>query len=47
MAAIKGCWVFAIWVQVDGMRVPIYNIIAAEEGPEAWIAVDDEKVSRY
>jgi hypothetical protein len=46
MAAIKGCWMFWIWVEVEGVRAQVYNIIAAEDGPEAWIAVDEGKVSR-
>jgi hypothetical protein len=47
MAAVKGCWMFSIWVKVEGARVPVYNIISAKEGPEAWIAVPEERVSRY
>jgi hypothetical protein len=47
MAAVKGCWMFSIWVKVEGERVPVFNIISAKEGPEAWIAVPEERVSRY
>jgi hypothetical protein len=45
MAAVKGCWMFSIWVEVDGVKVPVYNIVSAKEGPEAWIAVEEGKVS--
>lgn len=43
--ATKGCWTFAISVEVDGQPVPVYHIEAAKEGPEAWIAVEEGKVS--
>lgn len=44
--ASKGSWIFSTWVEIDGEPVPVYNITESEDGPEAWIAVPEGKVSR-
>lgn len=45
LSALKGCWTFGIAVVVDGGYAPVYHIESAAEGPEAWIAVEEGKVT--
>jgi hypothetical protein len=46
LAAIKGSWLFQVWVETEAMKVPIYSIVSIKEGPAAWIPVGEDKVSR-
>jgi hypothetical protein len=38
MEAIKGCWLFAVWVETEGIKAEIHNTVATKEGPEGWIS---------